>query len=68
MQILIYLPQKDGKLSYLRQQRELHKSVQILAETEIEQETLWSEGGDLTNCNNHARRLKILFLAISITS
>ena len=54
MLVLIYLPWKDGKLSWLRQERMLHKSVQILAELGIELGTLWVEGRDLTNCTNHA--------------
>ena len=48
--VLIYLPRKDGKLSWLRRERKSHKSVQISAEPGIELRTLWSEG----NCANHA--------------
>ena len=50
--VLIYLPRKDGKLSWLRWKRRLHK-YSNLAKPGIELGTLWSEGRDLTNCANH---------------
>ena len=53
MLVLIYLPRKDGKLSWLRWERKSHKSVQILAEPGIELGTLWLEGRDLANCAKH---------------
>ena len=55
MMVLIYLPWKDGKLSWLRRERKSHKSVQTSAKPGIELGTLWSKGRDLTNCANHAR-------------
>ena len=55
MLVLIYLPRKDGKLSWLRRKRRSHK-YSNLGRARIELGTLWSEGRDLTNCTNHARQ------------
>ena len=54
MLVLIYLPQKDGRLSWLRQKRRSHK-YSNLGRARIELGTLWLEGRDLTNYANHAR-------------
>ena len=53
MLVLIYQPWKDGKLSWLRQKKRLHKYLN-LGRARIKLGTLWSKGRDLTNCANHA--------------
>ena len=52
MLVLIYLPRKDGKLSWLRRKRRSHK-YSNLGRARIELGTLWLEGRDLTSCANH---------------
>ena len=55
MLVLIFLPWKDGKLSYSLGGKECHTIIQILAKPEIELGTLWLKDRDLTNCANQLK-------------
>ena len=47
--VLIYLPRKDEKLSWLRRKRRTHNDSNF-GRAGIEPGTFWIEGRDLTNC------------------
>ena len=77
MLVLICLPCKDGKLSWLRQKRRPHKDSNLVRGG-IKLGTFWLEGRDLTTfCANHVQSLAeigllllelVLNLGVTLTS